>query len=197
MEKIHSIIVGHMLGDGHIAKVQKGNSYFTIHRKADHHPYNIWTKNILQKDKLIISRTYPSIRESGGSHNFPSSYLRTGRDKFWTEQRLLWYKNGRKILPMKYIKNNFSNISFLLWFLDDGDSSGRISTDNFPLREIIFLRDLIHDKYGIKFNIQTQYKRPQHHILRCPKGKMSDSLTILQCPNVSIPCVLYKFNFKY
>ena len=44
---MHQIIVGHMLGDGHIAKVRKGNSYFVIHRKAEHHEYNLWTKKIL------------------------------------------------------------------------------------------------------------------------------------------------------
>ena len=191
---VNQILVGHMLGDGHIARVSKGNSYFTTHRKAEHHEYNLWTKNTLLNSGLVISDTYPQIRESCGSHSFPSSYLRTARDGFWSGQRLLWYKNGRKILPREYIRKNFNNISFLLWFLDDGDSVGRISTDSFPIEDVIFLRDLISDKYGIKFNIQHQHNRPQHNILKCPKKKRGELLSILQSPDILIPCMSYKLD---
>lgn len=191
---IHQIIVGHMLGDGHVAKVMKGNSYFTLHRKAEHHEYNLWTKNRLLKKGLLVSNTYPQIKQSGGSHSFPSSYLRTSRNKFWSEQRSLWYKNGKKVLPRGYIKKNFNKTSFLLWFLDDGDCYGRLSTDNFSMSDVIFLRDIIRQKYGIDFHIGHQFNRPQHPILRCPKDKIKDLQTMFQSLNVSIECMLYKLN---
>ncbi len=194
MEEINSILVGHMLGDGHIAKVQKGNSYFTIHRKADHHLYNVWTKDILKDSNLIISDTYPKLRQSYGSHDFPSSYLRTSRDKFWSTQRLLWYKNGHKVLPRKYIKDNFNNLSFLLWFLDDGDSVGRLSTDSFPVEDVLFLKDFINKKYGIKFNMETQYQRPQHPILKCSKSDKQKLSEVFKSTHIQIPCLSYKLN---
>lgn len=189
-----NIIIGHMLGDGHIARVNKGNSYFTIHRKAEHHEYNLWTKRLLKDSNFLISNTYPKIRESGGVHNFPSSYLRTARDKFWSEQRFLWYKNKQKILPKEYIEKNFDNLSFLLWFLDDGDKNGRISTDSFSEKDLLFLREFIDDRYRIRFNIQHQYNRPHHRILKCPKGKRIELMTILRSLNFSIPCMSYKLN---
>jgi len=190
---IHQIIVGHMLGDGHIAKVRRGNSYFVIHRKAEHHEYNLWTKKALLDNGIVVTNNYPKIGQSYGN-NFPSSYLRTGRDKFWNEQRLLWYKDGQKRLPREYIKKNFDNLSFLLWFLDDGDSKRRISTDRFSRKDIIFLRNLIKQKYGIRFNIRHQYNRPQHNILVCPKKEKDRLLAIFQSPGVLIPCVSYKLN---
>lgn len=190
---IHQILVGHMLGDGHIAKVRRGNSYFVIHRKAEHHEYNLWTKKALLDNGIVVTNNYPKIGQSYGN-NFPSSYLRTGRDKFWNEQRLLWYKDGQKRLPREYIKKNFDNLSFLLWFLDDGDSGGRISTDSFPIKDITFLGNLIKQKYGIRFNIRHQHNRPQHNILACPKKEKDRLLTIFQSPGVLIPCVSYKLN---
>ena len=190
---IHQILVGHMLGDGHIAKVKRGNSYFVIHRKAEHHEYNLWTKKALLDNGIVVTNNYPKIGQSYGN-NFPSSYLRTGRDKFWNEQRLLWYKDGQKRLPREYIKKNFDNLSFLLWFLDDGDSKRRISTDRFSRKDIIFLRNLIKQKYGIRFNIRHQYNRPQHNILVCPKKEKDRLLAIFQSPGVLIPCVSYKLN---
>jgi len=190
---IHQILVGHMLGDGHIAKVRRGNSYFVIHRKAEHHEYNLWTKKALLDNGIVVTNNYPKIGQSYGN-NFPSSYLRTGRDKFWNEQRLLWYKDGQKRLPREYIKKNFDNLSFLLWFLDDGDSKRRISTDRFSRKDIIFLRNLIKQKYGIRFNIRHQYNRPQHNILVCPKKEKDRLLAIFQSPGVLIPCVSYKLN---
>ena len=190
---IHQILVGHMLGDGHIAKVKRGNSYFVIHRKAEHHEYNLWTKKALLDNGIVVTNNYPKIGQSYGN-NFPSSYLRTGRDKFWNEQRLLWYKDGQKRLPREHIKKNFDNLSFLLWFLDDGDSGGRISTDRFSRKDIIFLRNLIKQKYGIRFNIRHQYNRPQHNILVCPKKEKDRLLAIFQSPGVLIPCVSYKLN---
>ncbi len=193
---IHQIIVGHMLGDGHMAKVIKGNSYFTIHRKAEHHEYNLWTKSCLIKKGLLVSSTYPQIKQSGGSHSFLSSYFRTSRNKFWSKQRSLWYKNGKKVLPREYIKNNFNKTSFLLWFLDDGDCHGRLSTDSFSMDDVIFLRDIIRQKYGIDFHIGHQFNRPQHPILRCPKDKIKDLLTIFQPLNVSVACMSYKLSFN-
>ena len=190
---IHQILVGHMLGDGHIAKVRRGNSYFVIHRKADHHEYNLWTKKVLLDNGIVVTNNYPKIGQSYGN-NFPSSYLRTGRDKFWSEQRLLWYKDGQKILPRGYIEKNFDNLSFLLWFLDDGDSQGRISTDRFSRKDVIFLRNLVKKRYGIRFNVHHQYNRPQHNILACPKKKEDRLLAIFQSPGVLIPCVSYKLN---
>ena len=190
---IHQILVGHMLGDGHIAKVRRGNSYLVIHRKAEHHEYNLWTKKALLDNGIVVTNNYPKIGQSYGN-NFPSSYLRTGRDKFWNEQRLLWYKDGQKRLPREYIKKNFDNLSFLLWFLDDGDSGGRISTDRFSRKDITFLRNLIKQKYGIRLNIRHQHNRPQHNILVCPKKEKDRLLAIFQSPGVLIPCVSYKLN---
>lgn len=182
-----------MLGDGHMAKVKKGNSYFTIHRKSKHHEYNLWTKSQLIKKDLLVSDTYPKIRQSGGSHNFQSSYLRTGRNKFWSEQRSLWYKNNKKVLPREYIKKNFNKTSFLLWFLDDGDCRGRLSTDGFSVSDVTFLRSIIRQKYGIDFHVGHQFNRPQHPILRCPQNKIKSLLTIFKSQNVSVVCMSYKF----
>lgn len=190
---IHQIIVGHMLGDGHIAKVKKGNSYFVIHRKAEHHEYNLWTKKVLLENGIVISKNYPKIGQSYGN-TFPSSYLRTGRDKFWNKQRSLWYKDGQKRLPREYIKKNFDNLSFLLWFLDDGDPQGRISTDSLPREDVAFLRDLVSQRYKIRFYIHHQHNRPQHNILACPKKEKHRLLTILQSAGVLIPCMSYKLN---
>lgn len=189
---IHRIVVGHMLGDGHIAKVKKGNSYFVIHRKAEHHEYNLWTKKVLIESGIVVTNNYPKIGQSYGN-NFPSSYLRTGRDKFWSKQRSLWYKDGQKIIPKKYVEKNFDDISFLLWFLDDGDSRRRISTGNFIREDMIFLRDLIKKRYGIRFNIH-HHNRPQYNILVCPKNKKDRLLAIFQSPGVLIPCMSYKLN---
>jgi len=81
-----------------------------------------------------------------------------------------------------------------LWFLDDGDPQGRISTDKFFINDVLFLKDMIKNKYGIQFNIRHQYNRPQHKILTCPKSQNNKLLAIFKSSGAVIPCVAYKLD---
>ena len=90
---IHRILAGHLLGDGCLTKTEcgHGNSYFCIHRKAEHHEYNVWTKKQLIRAGFEVSKTYPKLRMSGGK-SYPSSYFRTARGMYWSNFRSQWWQ---------------------------------------------------------------------------------------------------------
>lgn len=187
----HRIILGHLLGDGHLAKNPEGNSYFAIHRKAEHHSMNLWTKDMLQKEGLTFSDTYPKLCESGGK-SFPSSYLRSGRSEFWSELRELWYPNGVKKIPEEYLFENFDELAFTLWFADDGEKAGRISTDSFTREDVELLKSVVKDRFGIRLGTYHQSGRDNHLVLYVSK----DDRKILNHTfrnQVGVPELYYKF----
>lgn len=188
---LHRILTGHLLGDGHIARVNKGNSYFVTHRSSEHHDYNIWTKKVLSKEGLGFTDTYPKIGKSD------NSYLRSRRGRFWSEYRKIWYLNGKKILPRDYVRKNMDEISFAIWFFDDGDRQGRISTDSFSFNDVLFLRDLIREKFGFRMNIYNQTGRENHRILRASRRQALENLrkTVISS-KINIPCVGYKLGAR-
>jgi hypothetical protein len=188
---LHRIILGHLLGDGHVTKHEVGNSYFVTHRQAAHHSMNVWTKKKLSDCGMIFSETYPKIRESGGnSHS--SSFLRSGRSKFWSEIRDLWYPNGEKIVPREYAAKYMDELAFCLWFADDGDKQGRISADCFSGSDIEFLKYLVKDKFGIRLNQWHQTGRENHCVLGVPK-RARKKVAKWYRNQVGVQELLYKF----
>lgn len=133
-----------------------------------------------------------------GGNSFPSSYLRSNRSKFWSDLRSVWYKNGNKTIPLNYVETNFTDLSLAIWFMDDGDSCGRLSTNSFTQNEVIFLRDLIKNQYNIRMSIYHQTNRPEDYVLAANKGKARKKFfDILSKSEIAIPsCMTYKFRWK-
>lgn len=122
------IVVGCLLGDGHLAKPKKQthNSYFCINHSCKQLDYCKWKFNALRPCSMRykISVTPGRTRLNNGliipnkNQKLYKVSFGTISNQYFTAMRASWYNNeGRKIVPPNV---NISNLTLAVWFFDDG-----------------------------------------------------------------------------
>jgi len=69
----------------------------------------------------------------------------------------IFYKNKIKIIPIEYLKQNFTNISLAFLFMDDGNKNGKtinLNMQSFTLDELNQFVNFLKDKFNLEFNIK-------------------------------------------
>ena len=78
------------------------------------------------------------------------------------EFRILFYRNGRKIIP-PLLDQIISPLSLAIWYMDDGfrrrDSKGfYLCTSSFTTDEQMFLQEILRTRFGLVTKIHHQHK---------------------------------------
>lgn len=163
-EQQNNLIVGSMLGDGHIRRQKSHwNSMFYIKRCQKDLAYLEWEANIV---KDIITETGIRKRDQYDTRTNKTYYsceLITRAlitlNKFHDE----WYHNRIKVVPND-LKLNAEIIA--IWFCDDGtigtgSSNNRLrvsfATNSFSKDEVYFLKDLLDDRYNENFTTSCRH----------------------------------------
>lgn len=138
------IILGTVLGDGHIAMLKTGARLELTHSNKQK-AYLFWKHQQLRR--IAPSKPY---RVETFDSRYQKGYIRwrlnTKVNKFFAELRNLFYlPSGRKIVPNSIGKILKSPLSLAVWFMDDG---GRRN-----------------DCYGLFLNTLS-FTRSEHEILR-------------------------------
>lgn len=113
------IIVGTLLGDGHLETQNKGRTYrLKIEHTIKQREYVDW----LCKELKSLVRTRPYARE--GKSQFSTEYIKygfvtysLGSLRFYGQQ--FYDASGKKTIP-KLIHRLLSPLSIAIWYLDDG-----------------------------------------------------------------------------
>lgn len=156
------ILVGTILGDSTIRYVHNQCKYpnLTFTHGLNQEEYFNWLSNKLT-----------NLKSSTGKYN--SKYIRTNGEiaerLVYTGSNMLCLKelrnifyteDGKKIIPIEYIKNIFSKLSLYCLFMDDG--SYDIKTNSYIINTQCFSREnleefvcLLRDKFGLDFNIKS------------------------------------------
>lgn len=156
------ILVGTILGDSTIRYVHDQCKYpnLTFSHGLNQKEYFDWLT-----DKLS------NLRSSTGKYD--SKYIRTngeiaerlvytGSNMFCLKElRDVFYtKEGKKIIPIEYIKSIFSELSLYCLFMDDGSYDIRsnsyiINTQCFSRENLEEFVCLLHNKFGLDFSIKS------------------------------------------
>lgn len=158
------IIIGTLLGDAYVGYIHKYCKYpkyqvthaitqkeytLTIYKELQ----SIMTDSIIYREngeKIFNNKTYSCKGTiSIYSHNCPS--LAIYRDMF--------YPNGKKIIPVEFIKERFSPRSLAYWYMDDGSkdrnsNSYIINSQCFERENLQLFIDYLEGKFNILFNIK-------------------------------------------
>jgi hypothetical protein len=169
-EQQHNLITGLMLGDGHLGRPYK-ETYLSVGRAQKDLNYLIYQYNFFKSfcsDNGFYSnrKTY----KDGNLHlqcGFHTRYL-----PIFTKYHNIWYKrNEESNRYIKIIPNDLQLNSEIIatWLCDDGyirTLEGKkhrfqinFSTDSFTKTEVLFLCDLLSDRYNEAFVIEKHTEK--------------------------------------
>lgn len=154
-----AIIIGTLLGDGCIRYV---------HNKCKY-PCLIFSHCDKQKEYFLYKTNKLS--------NIMSSYNSYTKKNYWTKElTTLWqytgknmkclieiynafYINGKKLIPVDYIKDCFTEESIYYWYMDDGcfDKNSKsfiIATECFDKENLLEFIEFLQKKFGLEFTIK-------------------------------------------
>lgn len=151
--KQKDVLVGLLLGDGHIELSPNGKS---ARLKAEYSVKNSDYVEFLHKIFKNFIRMSPRTRNVKG---FGKNFDRVGFTTLSLPEFLfyqnLFYKNKTKIVP-KNIKKLLTNIGLAVWFMDDGSYKSKecrgklFCTHNFNSKEIDLLCQVLKNKFGLE-----------------------------------------------
>jgi transcriptional regulator with XRE-family HTH domain len=149
------VLIGTILGDSSIrfvhSKMKNSNLTFT------HTPKN-------REYFLLKYNIFKNIISSIGEYTCKSKFVK-GNKLVATGKALacmniyqnIFYKNKIKIIPIEYLKQNFTNISLAFLFMDDGNKNGKtinLNMQSFTLDELNQFVNFLKDKFNLEFNIK-------------------------------------------
>lgn len=162
------IIVGTILGDGHLETSNNGRTYrLKTEHALSQKAYVDWLYAEL-KDWV---RTKPQIKEQLVNNKMFSKYwfntYAHGSLRFYGQQ---FYKQKKKIVP-KLIYKWLTPLSLAVWFMDDGSIKSKvhkariINTQSFTKAEVELLIKTLQDNFGLQSKLRKQPEGYQIMIL--------------------------------
>lgn len=155
-----SILVGLLLGDGHLETQNRGQTY---RLKVEH--------SVVQKDYVDwlyekfkdLARTQPQIKKRKGKNkdSYWFSTYSLGAFRFYAKQ---FYTDGRKKIP-SVIAKLLNEQGLAVWFMDDGSyKSNRhktfiVHTVGYRKNDLELIKNVLLEKFGIDTAIHRQYDK--------------------------------------
>ena len=175
----HEILIGSLLGDGHLAKTTRGYA-FRVNHGLVQKEYVDWKYGELDS----LTNSVPNIYKS-------TYYFRTVSHQYFDELRNLFYRNEKKIIPDN-IGHLLTPLALAVWFMDDGTKEGnqaRINTQSFTKKEKKKLSDTLEATLGIKSTVNRD-----KHLFRLRISDQSMPLFRKLVASHIVPSMRYKLS---
>lgn len=149
----YAFLAGSLLGDGGIQK--KGmRAYYQEGASDAHKDYLQWKRDFLNEcvccGELYVINT--RLKETGKVYR-GWRFSSKASSVFWS-MRETWYPAGKKSVPITFIEEYFNELSFSVWFCDDGSQAltnqAYLHTHSFSVPEVEFLVQIVKDKIAIE-----------------------------------------------
>lgn len=193
-KKQKEILVGLILGDGHLETLNNGKTYrLKVEHSLKQREYLNWLysnfKDWINKAPEVRKRTsLGKIIETYGFTTYTSSIL-----GFYAKH---FYFNGKKIIP-NMIDKMITPQSLAIWFMDDGSIKSKahkalvIHTHGYSRNDLELITKVLENKFGLKIGLQKQYDKWRLYIY----SDSVDNFKRIISPYM-LPSMRYKFNDK-
>lgn len=162
--EMDSVIVGTLVGDAWVGYVHKDCKY-PKYECSHTEKQKDYLLTIHEKLKPIMTPTiveYPEKEKTiGGKKSICSKYYSIGSRncECLIPYREAFYPMGKKIIPIDFIKNRFTDMSLAYWFMDDGgkDKSSNsyiLNTQGYTIENIQEFTEFLKEKFGLLFSIK-------------------------------------------
>lgn len=171
-EDILSIIYGSLLGDATAEKRKGGKATRIVFYQENTHEAYLLHLHRLVSDLGYTSNNIPQLKTRLGKHGKIRKYIRFNTWSYTSLNSIFdeWYKNVNdkkiKIVPST-IYNHLTPLALSIWIMDDGCKLGKglkIATNSFSYKEVIYLSNILLDRYDIKSTVQKTGVENQYHI---------------------------------
>lgn len=193
-KKQKEILVGLILGDGHLETLNNGRTYrLKVEHSLKQREYLGWLysnfKDWINKAPEIRKRTsLGKIIETYGFTTYTSGILR-----FYAQQ---FYCNRKKIIP-KIIEKIITPQSLAIWFMDDGSIKSKahkalvIHTHGYSKNDLELIAKVLQKKFGLKIGLQKQYNKWRLYVY----SESVDNFKKIISPYI-LPSMQYKLGNK-
>jgi len=193
-KKQKEILVGLILGDGHLETLNNGKTYrLKVEHSLKQREYLDWLyknfKEWIHKAPEVRKRTsLGKIIETYGFTTYTSGILRVYAQKF--------YQNKKKIIP-KDIDKIITPQSLAIWFMDDGSIKSKahkalvIHTHGYSKSDLELIAKVLQKKFGLKVGLQKQYDKWRLYIF----SESVDNFKKIILPYI-LPSMQYKLGNK-
>lgn len=153
------ILIGLLLGDVHVSKVNTKNSRFLfeqgeVHRDYLFHLYDLF-KDYCKTEPKISSRFDKRTNKTYSRVKFS-----TLTSPLFNYYHNLFYLNGNKIIPAN-LGELLTARSLAYWAMDDGNKTGtgfRLNTQSFTKDENLFLMKILKDNFNLDCTLNIHSK---------------------------------------
>ena len=159
-EKQRSIMVGTLLGDGHLETQNQGRTYrlkieHTIKQKEYtdflYQNFKSWANELpKEKNKVVRGKTYT---------NYYFQTRSVGEFRFYGQ--IFYDKNGKKRIP-DFIAKLLTPLALAIWFMDDGSYKSKqhkaliLNTQCFNKRDLRLLIEAFEECFNIEAKLRSQ-----------------------------------------
>ena len=163
-----SIIVGNLLGDGHLETQTKGKTYrLKIEHSISQKAYVDWQYQKLAN--LVGTPPRVNLKSLTGkvSQNYKFDTLSSSSLRFFGQS---FYRDGKKKVPL-VIKKLLTPLALAVWFMDDGSIKSNhhraliLNTQCFSQVDLRKLQDALFEKFGIETVLRKQQEGKQIYSL--------------------------------
>lgn len=158
-QRQRQIIIGKMLGDGHLETQNNGKTYrLKVEHSIKQKEYVDWFYQEFKEWILTKPQKKRKIRNGKLSYNYWVNTLTSGSFRFYAHQ---FYKDKKKIIP-KLIHRWLTPLSLTVWFMDNGSIKSKnhkariINTQRYEKKEILKLMSALKNKFGIQSKLRKQ-----------------------------------------
>lgn len=191
-QRQREIIIGNILGDGHLEFDGFHGTRLQIKQKEKHKDYVFW----LYEELKNLCLSSPKQRKDNYQWYFSTRFL--------VELTLLhqiFYFGKKKVIPKNISELVISPLTLAIWYMDDGRLDWRpkdhyafiINTDSFQLKEVQLLKKALKKNFGIETNVYNSLCRgkryPKIYIGKKGRDKFLSSIRpyILKCVSYKLP----------
>lgn len=154
-----SILVGTILGDGHLETQNMGKTYrLKVEHSVKHSFYVDWMYDQFKYWVNTPPKSKRKVLHNLEIENYYFQTLSVGQFRFYAKQ---FYVNGIKIVP-KQIGRWLTPLALAVWFMDDGSSKSKhhraiiLNTQGFSRKDIDLLRKALSKNFDIESDFRKQ-----------------------------------------
>jgi len=166
-QKQREVLVGILLGDGHLETRNKGRTYLLrIEHSINQKDYVKWQYEIFKN--LVLTKPHVKIQTIGNVEYQKYWFwtIGTGAFRYYGQK---FYENRKKIVPNDIAKM-VTPLSLAVWFMDDGSLKSNLhrarifNTQGFDDQSIQRLQDMFLRKFRIQTILRKQKEGMQIYI---------------------------------
>ena len=187
-----AIVVGLMLGDGHLETQNQGRTYrLKIEQSFGHREYVDWLYSQLGNLGQTPPRAREQIRAEKVNQKYGFNTLSLATFRFYCT---LFYKDGKKVVP-KMIGKLVTPLSLAVWFMDDGSVKSAqhrakiLNTQGFDSNSIENLHQMLAVRFGIDVTLRKQKDGTQLYI---PSTEIKKFVSLVE--EYIVPSMRYKLS---